>query len=72
MQMKRYGNKDVKRGQGENSVPRIWNRKEVTMAELKSSGIAYKGKSTARQYTNRGSKRYSKKGRYRERHKEDI
>ena len=53
-------------------MPRIWNRKEVTMAELKSSGIAYKGKSTARQYTNRGSKRYSKKGGYRERHKEDI
>ena len=72
MQMKRYGNKDVKREWEKNSVPRMQDRKEATIVELKSSGTAYRGKSTARQHTNKGSKRYSKKEGYKERHEEDI
>ena len=38
MWTKIYGSRGVKRGWGENSVSRMWDRKEVAMVGLESSG----------------------------------
>ena len=42
-------------------MPRMQNRKEKRMVELESGGAVHKGKSTIRQYMDRGSERYSKR-----------
>ena len=42
------------------------------MVELESSSIPYIGRSIARWYTDRSSKRYNKRGRYKKRYEEDI
>jgi len=49
-------------------VSRIWDWEETAIVELESSGIPCIERSTARWYTDRSSKRHSKK----KKHEEDV
>ena len=53
-------------------MSRIWDKKEETIAELESGSVPYRGKSTAEQYTDRDSKKHSKRKSQPKKHQENI
>ena len=54
--------KGVGTGKERDFMPRMQNRKKKRVVELRTSDIAYKGKSIAKWCMDRGSERHSKKG----------
>jgi len=55
--------KDIRTRKKKNLIPRMWGRKKKKVVELGRSGIPHRGKSTARQYIDRNSERYSERER---------
>ena len=60
MWMKRHSSRSVRRGWEKDSVPRMWDKKEV-IVELESSSMPCTGKSTARWHIDRSSEKCSKR-----------
>ena len=49
-------------GKKKDLIPRMQDREKKRVVELRRSSVPYRGKSTARQCTDRGSKRCSERG----------
>ena len=69
---KRNRRKSVGMKKEGDSVPRMQDRKEKTIVELKSGSAPHRGKSAAEQYVDRDSEKYSNKEGWPKRCQENI